>query len=155
MAQLTKYFLDSQCPSEVCQTCFEAYPKSIWLAWLKCTNTNQHSKADKITVVASGKELVKVRPLPAGVTWVNQVKFCRRYQQNHQNQITCSSTCHYAHSNGEFLYWQWQVVTKVIFEKVGYIYTFWVATCLSAMNTRAPLTFYSESCTWLVSKRYN
>lgn len=118
--KLSSYFLNSQSPSEVCQACFEAYPKSIWLAWLKCTNTNQHSNGDKITVVASGKELVKVRSLPAGVTWLNQVKFCGRYQQNHQNPISCSSTCQYAHSDGELLYWQWQVARKVIFEKVGY-----------------------------------
>lgn len=119
MTQLSKYFLDSQCPSEVCQACFEAYPKSIWLAWLKCTNTNQHNSIDKITVVVSGKELVKVRPLPVGVTWLNQVKFCGRYQQNHQNPSSSSSTCQYAHSNGELLYWRWQIARKVIFEKVS------------------------------------
>ena len=114
--EIPRYYLDSQCPSDVCQACFEANPKALWLAWLKCTKTEQHREnTTSVTVVTDllCKELIKVRPLPTGVTQLRQVTMCTQ-----SGEPACGALCQNAHSNCELLYWQWQVAIRRLFQKV-------------------------------------
>ena len=116
MEEICRCYLDSQCPSDVCHTCFEANPKALWLAWLKCTKAEQHrEKAISVTVVTDllRKELVKVRPLPTGLTQLCHVKMCTQSRKS-----GCDTLCQNAHSNCELLYWQWQVAIRRLFQKV-------------------------------------
>ena len=123
------HYLDSQCPSVVCQVCFEANSRALWLAWLKCTNTEQHRESATVTVVTDslGKQLIKVHPLPVEITQLSQVKICTRSGES----ICNSSGCQNAHSNGELLYWQWQVAIKTLFDKVSCLYIQSVCVCVS------------------------
>lgn len=113
VSQLCNASLSSQCPSEVCQACFKDKPNALWLAWLRCINTEEHKNEPKTTVVANVKEkvLIKVRPLPWVITRLDQVKLA-----THHSRIC---TCQFAHSEEEFLYWQWQVAKTTIFSNVS------------------------------------
>ena len=117
--------LASQSPSEVCRKCYEANPQAVWLAWLRCTDTenHQHTQSNPVTVVVRREQgvrdsherrLVEVRP-PSQLTEVEDVKLCSRGE-------TCGSTCVNAHSKEEVLYWQWQMARKTLFEKVSYLF---------------------------------
>ena len=119
VSQLSDLSLESQSPSEVCQACFEANgSRALWLSWVKCTDMELHWDVRKITVVVSGKRLVRVHPLPESVTSFSQVKICTS-QQVFMDVICFSCSSKRAHSIGELLYWRWQVAKKRIFEKVS------------------------------------
>ena len=106
----------------MCQACLEANgPRALWLSWVKCTDMELHWDERKITVVVSGKRLVRVHPLPESVTSFSQVKICTS-QQIFMDAICFSCSSKRAHSIGELLYWRWQVAKKSIFKKVS-LYT--------------------------------
>ncbi len=118
---LSNASLQSQCPSEVCSTCFEANPKALWLTWLKCTDTEKHQNKEKVVVVAtsgvSQRMLVKIRPLPTGIVELSQVERCPSSIYVHGGRVCDVHSCRRAHTNEELLYWQWEVA-KQIFKKV-------------------------------------
>ena len=119
VSQLCDASLKSQCPSEVCQACFQANPKALWLAWLKCTNTEEHKNKSTITVVANNKEkkLIKLRQLPTIFAQLDQVRRCTR--TGGLSGFCNSQSCTQAHSEEELLYWKWQVARNTIFSKVS------------------------------------
>lgn len=122
--------MKSQSPSEVCCRCYNENPKALWLTWLKCINTKEHTNEETVTVIVGRDErsgilssyrerkLVKVRALPTNFTQFEQVKRCVSRCTN------CLCQC--AHSEEELLYWKWQVARKVIFAKVSYYYTYYI-----------------------------
>ena len=122
VSQLCDASLKSQCPSEVCRMCFEANPRALWLAWLKCTNTERHKNPSKVTVVigkdktqirsSQERRLLIVRSLPSMYTQLDQVRLCVSGRKG------CS--CLHAHSEEEALYWKWQVARNTLFAKVGF-----------------------------------
>ena len=130
---LSNASLQSQCPSEVCRTCFEANPKALWLTWLKCTNREKHQNKEKVIVVAtsgvSQRQLVKVRPLPAGIVELGQVERCPSSIYIQGGRVCDRDSCLRAHTKEELLYWQWEVA-KQIFMKV----------CIN-LSTTYPCTF--------------
>lgn len=105
--------LSSQSSSEVCRRCFETNPNAIWLAWLRCTDTEKHKNEGTVVVVANNKEkrLIKVRQLPYMLTQLDEV-----IRASHQ--VCSSQSCRMAHSEEEHLYWKWQVARKSIFMNV-------------------------------------
>ena len=102
----------------MCRVCFETNRKALWLAWLKCTNTEEHQTQGTVLVVstssATQRQLIKVRPLPAGIIELNQVEYCVRGGRDCNPNL-----CQRAHTKEEFLYWQWEVARQ-IFRKVFY-----------------------------------
>ena len=122
VSQLCDASLKSQCPSEVCRMCFEANPRALWLAWLKCTNTERHKNPSKVTVVigkdktqtrsSQERRLLIVRSLPSMYTQLDQVRLCVSGRKG------CS--CLRAHSEEEALYWKWQVARNTLFAKVSF-----------------------------------
>lgn len=116
VSQLCNDSLHSQCPSEVCQACFGANPNALWLAWLRCVNTDQHKQESTTVVVVNSKEkkLIKVRPLPLGFTQLEEVRHA-----NHGDGACSSRSCQLAHSEDELLYWKWQVTRNTIFMSVS------------------------------------
>ena len=121
VSQLCDASLISQSPSEVCSKCYEANPQAVWLAWLKCTNTENHRHTGTVTVVVRREQgargtyerrLVSVKP-PCQFTELEDVKLCSR-----RDKCACMN----AHSNEELFYWQWQMARKTIFEKVSYFF---------------------------------
>lgn len=122
VSQLCDASLKSQCPSEVCRMCFEANPRALWLAWLKCTNTERHKNPSKVTVVigkdktqirnSQERRLLIVRSLPSMYTQLDQVRLCVSGRKG------CS--CLHAHSEEEALYWKWQVARNTLFAKVSF-----------------------------------
>lgn len=128
VSQLCNASLKSQSPSEVCRICFEANPKAVWLAWLKCTNTAVHKNMSTVTVVVSRekgssiqhpikheKKLVKVRSLPYQFTEIDQVKLCG------SGSNICLESCQRAHSDEELIYWKWQVARNFLFANVSQV----------------------------------
>ena len=121
ISQLCDASLSSQSPSEVCRRCFETNPNAVWLAWLRCTDTEQHMNEGTVVVVANNKdkELIKVRPLPHMLTQLDDVA-----RASHRD---CSSqSCRLAHSEEELLYWKWEVARKSIFMNVRHKMVFTV-----------------------------
>lgn len=122
VSQLCDASLKSQCPSDVCQACYRANPRALWLAWLKCTNTEIHRNPNTVTVVvgkdktqarsSQERRLLVVRSLPSMYTQLDQLRLCVSGREG------CSCLC--AHSEEELLYWKWQVARKTIFTKVGF-----------------------------------
>ena len=122
VSQLCDASLKSQCPSKVCQVCYEANPKALWLAWLKCTNTERHKNPSTVTVVvgrdraqtrsSQERRLLVVRSLPLVYTQLDQVRLCV------SGRAACSCQC--AHSEEELLYWKWQMARKMIFANVRF-----------------------------------
>jgi hypothetical protein len=122
VSQLCDASLKSQCPSEVCRACYEANPRALWLAWLKCINTERHQNPNTVTVVVGKdksqtrssreKRLLIVRSLPSTYTQLDQVRLCDSGREG------CS--CLRAHSEEEMLYWKWQVARNTIFSKVSF-----------------------------------
>ena len=106
----------------MCLACFEANPNALWLAWLRCVNTDQHKQESTIVVVVNSREkkLIKVRPLPLGFTQLEEVR-----RATHGGGACSSRSCQLAHSEDELLYWKWQVARNTIFMSVSsncYIY---------------------------------
>ena len=104
--------------------CYEANPRALWLAWLKCTNRERHKNQSTVTVVVGPdrpartqtrssheRRLIVVRSLPAVYTQLDQVRLCVSKAEN------CSCKC--AHSEEELLYWKWQVARNTIFANVS------------------------------------
>ena len=133
--------LRSQSPSEVCRRCFETNPSAIWLAWLRCTNTEQHRNKGTVVVVANNKEkkLIKVRPLPPMLTQLNEVTRAPHRDCNFQS-------CRHAHSEEELLYWKWQVARKSIFMNVCETYNGFHPGCDLTMHYFPPSMVTTLSC---------
>lgn len=101
----------SQSPTVMCLTCFNFNPHAQWLTWLVCTNQEEHKSDSRVTAVAkySSKQLIKLRPLPAGITGLSDVALCEN--------LRCYETCRQAHSKEERDYWLWEFM-KRIYSKV-------------------------------------
>ena len=104
----------------------------MWLAWLRCTNTEQHKNKKTVLVVTDNKEkrLVRVRPLPLGFTQLEEVT-----RATHGGGACSSHSCQLAHSEDELLYWKWQVARNTIFVNVS-------KTLLDIICTLLDLEFY-------------
>lgn len=141
VSQLCDASLKSQCSSEVCQVCYEANPRALWLAWLKCTDTEQHKNPNMVTVVvgrdrtqtksSQERRLLVVRSLPSMYTQLNQVRLCVSGREG------CLCLC--AHSEEELLYWKWQVARNTIFANVSFY------NCTTAHLTLHCYLFFSVS----------
>lgn len=107
VSAVTSAGLQCQSPTEVCETCLEANPRAIWLAWLKCIHPDKHQGHGhpRVTAVVklSHMQLVKLRqPLR-----INQLQLCKYYQ-------CCSrqDKCMFAHSEEEVNYWKWKIAEE-------------------------------------------
>ena len=99
----------SQSPTQVCLTCFSSNPHALWLAWLVCTNEEEHKSHPRVTAVAEyttrNRKLVRVRPVPATVTRHSEVMLCEKSR--------CYDACIRAHSNEERDYWMWELTRRI------------------------------------------
>ena len=110
VSAVTSAGLECQSPTEVCETCLEANPIAVWLAWLKCIHPDKHHGHDhpRVTAVveSSHRQLVKVRQ-PLVMLRVNQPQLCR-----HRQHCSRQDTCMFAHSKEEVNYWKWKIAEE-------------------------------------------
>ena len=111
-----------QSPSRVCQACFEHDPNAVWLAWLKCTNQEEHSTRATMTVVVSlsHRRLVTVRELPSAVSKLSELALCLTNPVAMGTASRCGGDqCRLAHSQEELNYWRWKIVIQLYAQKVS------------------------------------
>jgi len=110
--------LQYQSPSKVCRACLERDPNAVWLAWLKCTNQEEHNAKATVTVVVGlfHRKLVKVRELPPGVSMLSELALCC---SNPVASRCGGDRCRLAHSQEELNYWKWNIVIRLYAEMVS------------------------------------
>ena len=120
--------LQYQSPSKVCRACLERDPNAVWLAWLKCTNQEEHNTKATVTVVVGlfHRKLVKVRELPPGVSMLSELALCCSNSVSMGTASRCGGDrCRLAHSQEELNYWKWNIVIRLYAEMVSDL----VCTC--------------------------
>ena len=94
--------LQCQSPTYVCETCLQANPSAIWLAWLKCIHPDEHRRHPKVAAVISlsTTQLVKVRQPQSSLLGLPP------------SQCSWQDSCAFAHSKEEVHYWKWKIVEQ-------------------------------------------